>query len=176
MTISLYDISIPSFKQLLESVDSFMSKSALHFNEYGVSFDEVINTQLHNDMKPFRSQIVYTVLFIKGTMIALETGEFVRTNDIPDDKSFAELQRFVREYLIEMDRYTPEAVNALADNEVMIIKLPDIDTPFTASDFVLSFTHPNMYFHASTAYDILRTKGAPLGKRDMLGMIRRNNA
>jgi len=173
MTLSLYDISIPASKQLLEAVDHFMTKSALHFNEFGISLDEVINTRLRDDMKPFRSQIAYTVLFIKGSLMALESGEFVRTNDIPDDKSFAELQEFVRTQRTELDQYTPDAVNALTDNEVMIIKLPDIDTPFTATGFMLSFMHPNMYFHASTAYDILRIKGAPLGKRDMLGMMRR---
>jgi hypothetical protein len=44
--------------------------------------------------------------------------------------------------------------------------------PFTAEGFLLSFSLPNFYFHATTAYDILRTKGAPLGKRDFLGALR----
>ena len=43
---------------------------------------------------------------------------------------------------------------------------------FTAENFLLSFSQPNFYFHATTAYDILRMKGVPLGKRDYLGAMR----
>ena len=43
---------------------------------------------------------------------------------------------------------------------------------FTVEDFLLSFSIPNLHFHATTAYDILRMKGVPLGKRDYLGRIR----
>ena len=44
--------------------------------------------------------------------------------------------------------------------------------PFTAENFLLSFSQPNFYFHAATAYDILRAKGLSLGKRDFLGQLR----
>ena len=44
--------------------------------------------------------------------------------------------------------------------------------PFTGENFLLSFSQPNFYFHATTAYDILRVKGLPLGKRDFLGHLR----
>jgi hypothetical protein len=43
---------------------------------------------------------------------------------------------------------------------------------FTGEDFLLSFSLPNFYFHASTAYDILRWKGVALGKRDFMGQLR----
>ena len=48
----------------------------------------------------------------------------------------------------------------------------DIKIPFTAEGFLLSFSLPNFYFHATTAYDILRSKGVPIGKRDFLGRMR----
>ena len=54
----------------------------------------------------------------------------------------------------------------------MVFQLRDRQIPFTAENFVLSFSLPNFYFHATTAYDILRTKGVPLGKRDFLGHLR----
>ncbi len=44
--------------------------------------------------------------------------------------------------------------------------------PFKAEGFLLSFSLPNFHFHATTAYDILRMKGVPLGKRDYLGKMR----
>ena len=48
--------------------------------------------------------------------------------------------------------------------------------PFTVENFLLSFSTPNLHFHASTAYGILRAKGAPLGKRDYMGALRLKTA
>jgi len=47
----------------------------------------------------------------------------------------------------------------------------DLRLPFTAENFVLSFSLPNFYFHATTAYNILRHRGLPLGKRDFMGKL-----
>jgi hypothetical protein len=54
----------------------------------------------------------------------------------------------------------------------MIFEIRGTRIPFTAEGFVTSFSLPNFYFHATTAYDILRSRGAPLGKRDFLGRMR----
>ena len=54
----------------------------------------------------------------------------------------------------------------------MCFSMGDMRMDFTAEEFLLSFSQPNFYFHATTAYDILRWKGVPLGKRDFLGRPR----
>jgi hypothetical protein len=54
----------------------------------------------------------------------------------------------------------------------MIFKMRELKLPFTTENFILSFSLPNFYFHATTAYDILRVKGAGLGKRDFMGQMR----
>jgi hypothetical protein len=46
------------------------------------------------------------------------------------------------------------------------------EIPFTCENFIQSFALPNLYFHATTAYDILRMQGAPLGKMNFLGQMR----
>ncbi len=43
---------------------------------------------------------------------------------------------------------------------------------FTSETLILSFSMPNFYFHAVTAYDILRMQGVPIGKRDYEGQLR----
>ena len=65
---------------------------------------------------------------------------------------------------------TPEAVNGLAGRDVAF-HLGERQLPFTAEGFLMSFSLPNFYFHATTAYDILRTHGVPLGKRDFMGRL-----
>ena len=69
-----------------------------------------------------------------------------------------------------MTAWTPEAVNALGGKDV-IFALGDRKSPFVAEGFLMSFSLPNFHFQATTAYDILRTNGVPLGKRDFMGRL-----
>ncbi len=62
-------------------------------------------------------------------------------------------------------------MNAL-EGKGVVFQLRDLKIPFTAEGFILSFSLPNFYFHATTAYDILRMKGVPIGKRDYMGPMR----
>jgi hypothetical protein len=84
---------------------------------------------------------------------------------------FAGLQGLVAEAREALAALTPEAVNALGGKDV-IFAIGDRKLPFTAEGFLMSFSLPNFYFHATTAYDILRTNGVPLGKRDFMGRLK----
>ena len=66
---------------------------------------------------------------------------------------------------------TREEVEGFMGKEVWF-RAGERQLPFTAEDFLMSFSLPNFYFHAATAYDILRWKGVPLGKRDYIGRLR----
>ncbi|MGE0829992.1 MAG: DUF1993 family protein, partial [Hyphomonadaceae bacterium] len=66
---------------------------------------------------------------------------------------------------------SPAEVDGLVGKDV-IFDLGAMKLPFTAEHFLFSFSLPNFYFHATTAYDILRARGAPLSKRDYLGQMR----
>ena len=81
------------------------------------------------------------------------------------------LQGLVTETREMLSALTPEMVNALGGKDV-IFQLGEHKLPFTAEGFLMSFSLPNFYFHATTAYDILRTNGVPLGKRDFMGRLK----
>jgi hypothetical protein len=66
----------------------------------------------------------------------------------------------------------PADVDALDANEVAFRVPGKDDRLFTAAGFVLSFSLPNFHFHATTAYAILRNKGAPVGKMDFMGALK----
>ena len=80
------------------------------------------------------------------------------------------LQGLVTQTIEALSAWTPEAVNALAGKDVSFA-LGERKLPFTAEGFLMSFSLPNFYFHAATAYDILRSNGVPLGKRDFMGRL-----
>jgi hypothetical protein len=81
------------------------------------------------------------------------------------------LQKLMADTSDALQRLTREEVDALAGAHVDF-QMRDRKVPFTAENFLLSFSLPNFYFHATTAYDILRSKAVPLGKRDFLGRLR----
>jgi hypothetical protein len=64
----------------------------------------------------------------------------------------------------------PEEIESFIGRDMMFsVPAMDSESPFTAENFLLSFSLPNFYFHATTAYDLLRHLGAPIGKMDFLG-------
>ena len=100
----------------------------------------------------------------------VQAGVFAPPPPVPA-LDFAGLQKQVSEAREELQKLKPDEVNGLAGKD-MVFQLRDNKLPFTAEGFLLSFSLPNFYFHATTAYDILRSKGVPLGKRDFLGRLR----
>ena len=169
MAFSLYDATVANHLQILGAVGSFLDKSLAHFREKGIDPAEVVETRLAPDMLPLRFQIVSVAHHSRGAMEAAKNGVFVPPSGKPD-LDYAALRALVAEARNELAALTPEAVNALIGRDVTF-KVGDRVLPFTAEGFLMSFSLPNFFFHATTAYDILRHKGVPLGKRDFMGRL-----
>ena len=169
MAFSLYDATVANYLQILGAVGGFLEKSLTHFREKGIDPAEVVETRLAADMLPLRFQIVSVAHHSRGAMAAAKNGVFVPSSGKPD-LDYAALQALVSDASKELSGLTPDAVNALLGRDV-IFKLGERAMPFTAEGFLMSFSLPNFFFHATTAYDILRHKGAPLGKRDFMGRL-----
>jgi uncharacterized protein len=170
MTFSLYDATVANYLQILSAVGGFLEKGRTHFDEKRVDLAEIVESRLTPDMLPLRFQIVSVAHHSRGAMEAPKNGVFVPTSGKPD-LDFAALQALVADARNELSGLTPEAVNALVGRDVTF-KLGDRTLPFTAEGFLMSFSLPNFFFHATTAYDIIRHKGAPIGKRDFMGRLK----
>jgi len=170
MTTTLYDISVASYLQSLVAGEGFLEKGKVHCDEQSIDLAEIVETCLFPDMLPFKFQLVSVAHHSLGTMKALSSGEFGPPGSIPD-YDYEGLQGLISDTVAELKKFTPDEVNAKGENDVTF-QLGEMKMPFTATNFVLSFSHPNLYFHAATAYDILRMKGVPIGKRDFMGMPR----
>jgi hypothetical protein len=169
MAFSLYDATVANYIQILGAVGGFLDKSLTHFREKSIDPAEIVETRFAPDMLPFRFQIVSVAHHSRGALEAARNGVFSPPSGKPD-LDYAALQALVAEARSELSALTPEAVNALAGREVTF-KVGERALPFTAEGFLMSFSLPNFFFHATTAYDILRHKGAPLGKRDFMGKM-----
>ena len=169
MTFSLYDATVANYLQILGAASGFLDKSLAHFKASGIDPAEIVETRLFPDMLPFRFQVVSLAHHSRGAMEAAKNGVFVPPSGKPD-LDYAALQALVTDAQSELSALTPDAVNALLGREVTF-KVGERSMPFTAEGFLMSFSLPNFFFHSTTAYDILRHKGAPLGKRDFIGRL-----
>ena len=170
MAISFYDASIPSYLQTLQAVSGFLDKGLAHLREHGPSPEELVETRLIADMHPFRFQIQLAVRHSVGAVEAIRSGVFRPPTERPQ-YDYAQLQAHVADAIETLKKVTPAELNAREDADV-VLEVMDRRLAFTATDFLLSFSLPNFYFHATTAYDILRMKGVPVGKRDFMGQPR----
>lgn len=172
MTISLHAATIPSYLQVLRSVSGLVGKARAFGEEHGVAEAELLDARLAPDMLPFAYQVKSTAVHSLGAIEGVHQGVF-RPDRSPPPDSFAALEERIAQTLAALERVTPAELDGMVGREV-IFELGESRLPFTVENFLLSFSQPNFYFHATTAYDILRWKGVPLGKRDYLGKMRLN--
>lgn len=170
MALSLYEASIPGYLQILTAVGGYLDKSLKHLRENGIDPESIVETRVYADMLPFRFQIQSVAHHSLGAVESMLNGVFRPPMDLPAH-DYAGLQAVIANARDALSKVSPEALNAREGAEV-IFELRGNRLPFTAEHFLTSFSLPNFHFHATTAYDILRSKGVPLGKRDFLGAMR----
>jgi hypothetical protein len=167
MAIPLYDATVATFLQVLTGVSGFLDKGLKHCQDKGIDLAELVEYKLAPDMLPFRFQVLAVSHHSKGAIEGARAGIF-RPPSGPMNHTYSDLQKVVAEARDFLQGVKREEVEALQGKDV-VFQMGDFKLPFTAENFLLSFSTPNLFFHASTAYDILRLKGAPIGKRDFMG-------
>lgn len=170
MTLSLYDLSVGSYLQTLGGVAGVLERGAKHCAEHNIDPNTLVETRLHADMFPLQFQVQSVTHHSIGAIEGVKEGLFKPPPQIPP-QDYAGLQKMVADARDALTKLTPAEVNALEGRD-MTFQIRDFKIPFTAEGFLMSFSLPNFFFHATTAYDILRHKGAPLGKRDFMGRMK----
>lgn len=166
MSITLYQISVPVFIRMLENLSAILDKAVAHCETHGIDPSVLIQFRLYPDMFPFVKQVQLACDHAKNAaarLAGVEAREFSN-----DEKSFPELSRRVAETVAYLESFGPDSLNGREETEV-VIRRGDLVLTYRALDFLLHRALPNFYFHVTTAYDILRHNGVPLGKRDYLG-------
>lgn len=170
MAISLYDLSVPNYLQVLGSVAGVLNKGADHAQSQGVNPDEYVQLRLADDMHPLSFQVISVWHHSLGAIRGLQAGQFSPPPDL-GEQSYSDLQGLVAAATEELDGLSAEDIDAL-EGQPMKFKMGEMEIPFTPANFIQSFSMPNFYFHATTTYDLLRMQGVSLGKMDYLGAMR----
>jgi hypothetical protein len=170
MATSLYELSVPTFLQTVRAMGGFLHRASAHCAEIGASPDDFVGARLFDDMAPFHFQIEAAWHHSVWGLEAMKTGVFAPPG-LVGPVPFTELQAMIGKAQSTLEAFTPDEVNGWAGKE-LDLQIGPRRLAFTSETLILSFSLPNFYFHVVTAYDILRTLGVPLGKRDYEGRLR----
>jgi uncharacterized protein len=170
MSFSLYDATIPSYRQTLGAIAGLLVTAEAFCAEKQLPPEAIIDARLTEDMLPFAYQVKSTAVHSLGSIEGVRRGVF-SPDMTPPPQTFTALRTRIAETLSALESVQAAEINALTGRD-MRFEFRERSLEFTAEDFLLSFSLPNFYFHAATAYDILRWKGARIGKRDFIGRLR----
>lgn len=184
MTISLYDLSVPTFLQTLRAMGDVMDRSIRHCAATERDVEAFVEASIIADMAPFHFQIEALTHHAVWGVEAAKTGVFAPPPLI-GAMPFADLRAMVGQAVRDLEALAPEEVNSWSGRTFEIALYRPIDEAnatttgwgprtfsFTPETLLLSYSLPNFYFHVVTAYDILRTGGMPIGKSHYEGQLR----
>jgi hypothetical protein len=170
MSLTLHAVTIPSYLQILGSLARLVGKAESHCAEKGLEPAELIQARLAPDMLPFAYQVKSATVHSAGAIESLSKGLFAPDTG-PSPDTFAGLKARIDAAVAVLQAVDPAELETYVGRD-MRFEFGERRMDFTAEEFLLSFSQPNFYFHATTAYDILRWKGVPIGKRDYTGRVR----
>ena len=162
----LFDASIAPLKRALNNLSHILKKGEEHADTKKIEHGVLLNARLFPDMYPLIRQVQIATDMSKGAGARLAGLEVPKYED--NEASFTELQTRITKTLAFIDSVTPEQLEG-AENRDITITVRKMDLHFTGQAYLFDWVLPNVYFHVTTAYNILRHNGVELGKPDFLG-------
>ena len=170
MTISIYDASVPLLVRYYGNLAAILEKAAAWADARGIDEAVLLQARLFPDMFPFVRQVqIATDVGTRG-VDRLAGHAVAQVEDT--ETSFAELVERLRAATARLKAVDPGDM-AGAESREISLDLRGQAVTFKGQDYLLNFVWPNVFFHITTAYDILRHNGLELGKRDYLGELPR---
>lgn len=165
MSVSMYQIAVPSFQKHLHALDGIIDKAAAYALARKIAPETLLTARLYPDMFNFTRQVQECCKFAALSMQRLANIDVPAEAD--GEKTFEELKARIARTLDLLARVKPEQMDG-SDDRSIAIKVGPNEMTFAGRDYLLHFALPNFYFHAATAYGILRHNGLEIGKRDFM--------
>jgi uncharacterized protein len=170
MAFSLYHATVPSFQQTIGATLKVLDKAEAFCAENGLESTTMVGSKLAEDMLPFGYQVKSLCAHSIGAIKGVRAGQF-SPDMTPWPADLAGLKAALTGALGELDAVSTDELDGYVGRDMAFV-MGEWRMEFTAEDFLMSFTMPNFYFHATAAYAILRSKGVKLGKLDFMGRPR----
>ncbi len=166
MSFSMYDASVPVFKQILGSLSAILDKAEAHAAEKKIEPAALLQARLYPDMFPLLRQVQVACDFAKGASARLAGADVPRFEDL--EQSFPELRERIAKTVAFIDGLPQDGIEASAQRDITTSTGANA-RQFKGQVYLMHYALPHFYFHATTAYAILRHNGVEVGKKDFIG-------
>jgi len=168
MSLSMHQASVPVFVTMLNNLTTILEKAETLAKERNIEESVLLNWRLTPDMFPFTRQVQIAADFAKGTSARLAGAEAPSYAD--EEASFADLKRRIAKTIAFVKSFKPGDIDGSEDRDITLT-VGGQEMHFKGEPYLLRFALPNFYFHATTAYGLMRACGVTIGKRDFIGAI-----
>ncbi len=165
MSLSMYQATVPPFRAMLKNLQAVMAKAEAHCEAKKIDPAAFLSARLYPDMLPFTSQVQIASDNVKGAAGRLAGAEIPKFED--SEKTFPELQARLDKTIAFLDSLKDAQFEG-ADQRDIVLQLRDRKVEFKGADYLTQWAIPNVYFHITTAYALLRHGGVEIGKKDYL--------
>ena|SRR5687768_13223170 len=166
MKISMHQASAPRFANILRNLSAILDKAQAFCDAKKLEPAALAGCRLIVDMFPLSRQVQVACDSAKGAVARLAGVEIPKHEDT--EQTLAELKARIAKTLDFIEGVPAAKLDGSEEREV-VLKLRGQDVKFNGLQYLLGFAMPNFYFHVVTAYDILRSNGVEIGKRDFIG-------
>jgi hypothetical protein len=166
MKISMYQASVPVFVHALNNLASILEKGAAHADAKKIDPAVLVSGRLFPDMFPLVRQVQIASDNVKGGAARLAGVEPPAFED--SEKTFPELIARVKKTIAYLQTLTPAQIDD-SEDKTITWQTRTSSKSMQGLPYLHSHLIPNLYFHVTTAYNILRHNGVELGKKDFLG-------
>jgi len=167
MALTMYQLSIPALIRGLGVLTKLLDKAEAFARDNGISSGDLVNARLAPDMLTLAGQVQRVSDTSKGLVGRLTSIEVPRFPD--EEKTLDDLRQRIANTVAFLETVRPVDLEDSASRQV-ILNFPTLKVTLTGEEYLLRFVLPNFYFHLTTAYDILRHNGVPIGKGDFLSL------
>ncbi len=168
MNISMYQASVPRLINGLTNLSHLLGKAQAHAEAKKIDPVVFTNMRLYPDMLPLSRQVQIACDVSKGFVARLVGVEIPTHEDT--EKDLKDLQARIAKTIAFIETFTPAQIDGTEDKDI-VVKRGDKETHYKGMQFLLGHCLPNLYFHTTTTYSMLRSGGVEIGKSDYLGKI-----
>jgi uncharacterized protein len=163
--ITVYDITVPPLTRALNNLSHILKKGEKYADAKKIEHAVLLNARLFPDMYPLIRQVQIATDMNKGAVARLAGLEVPKYED--NETTFADLQARIAKTLAFIENVKAAQMQGAETRDVTIL-VRNKPIEFKGLDYLLKWVNPNVYFHVTTAYNILRHSGVELGKADYL--------
>ena len=168
MSLSMYQASVPRIVNMLTNLDHLLDKALVHIESKKWNETALTQFRLYPDMLPMTRQVQIACDTAKGVVARLAGVDIPAYED--NEVSFADLKQRIAKTIAFINGFSAAQIDGSEDKDI-VTKRGEVETHYKGMQFLLNHAMPNVYFHVTTVYTILRHNGIEIGKRDFLGKV-----